>query len=73
MANGKMANANKDFLGWAGPLDFAKRGKSGLWMTGLMERVGCERLWICKKYFQKSGENPTAGITKMRNCGKRAR
>jgi hypothetical protein len=32
-------------------------------MIGLMERLGCERLWIGKKYFQKSGENPAGGIT----------
>jgi hypothetical protein len=52
-------------------LDFSSQGKLDFWMGGLMEMIGCQRLQRRKKYFQKSGENPAAGITRMRLYDKR--
>ena len=52
---------------------FQNRDEGNFRWPDWRELPGCQRLLLSEKYFQKSGENPAAGITRVRRRDKTGR
>jgi hypothetical protein len=52
------------------PSGFKIRSFEGFWTFKAQQEHDFQWFELCKKYFQKSGDNPPGGITGMRECGK---